>query len=68
MKQNIHYACYDEILSEAHRAGVYHGLDLKPTPMVVEDHVNVLGMDYSLISPRPPDDLHHGGNTELETS
>lgn len=42
MKQNIHYACYDEILSEAHRAGVYHGLDLKPTPMVVEDHVNVL--------------------------
>ncbi len=34
----------------------------------IKDHVNVLGMDYSLISPRPPDDLHHGGNTELETS
>ena len=34
----------------------------------IKDHVNVLGMDYHLISPRPADDLHHGGNTELETS
>ena len=34
----------------------------------IRDHVNVLSMDYSLISPRPTDDLHHGGNTELETS
>ena len=34
----------------------------------VREHVNVLGMDYHLISPRPTNDLHHGGNTELETS
>jgi len=34
----------------------------------IREHVNVLGMDYSLISPRPTDELHHGGNTQLETS
>ena len=34
----------------------------------IHEHVHVLGMDYSLISPRPTDDLHHGGNTKLETS
>ncbi len=34
----------------------------------IREHVNVLGMDFSLISPRPTDDLHHGGNTQLETS
>ena len=34
----------------------------------IRAHVNVLGMDYSLISPRPTDIEHHGGNTELETS
>ena len=34
----------------------------------VKGHVNVLGMDYHLISPRPTDIEHHGGNTELETS
>ena len=33
----------------------------------IKGHVNVLSMDYSLISPRPTNDLHHGGNTELET-
>ena len=30
----------------------------------VRGHVNVLGMDYHLISPRPTDIEHHGGNTE----
>ena len=30
----------------------------------VKEHVNVLGMNYHLISPRPTNDLHHGGNTE----
>ena len=34
----------------------------------IHEHVHVLGMDYHLISPRPTDDLHHGGNTELDTS
>ena len=34
----------------------------------IKDHVHVLSMDYHLISPRPADDLHHGGYTELETS
>ena len=34
----------------------------------IHEHVNVLGMDYHLISPRPTNDLHHGGNTELATS
>ena len=34
----------------------------------VKGHVNVLGMDYHLISPRPTDIEHHGGNTELATS
>jgi len=34
----------------------------------IREHVNVLGMDYSLISPRPTDIEHHGGNTQLETS
>ena len=34
----------------------------------IRAHVNVLGMDYSLLSPRPTTDEHHGGNTELETS
>ena len=34
----------------------------------IKDHVNVLGMDYHLISPRPTDIEHHGGNTELDTS
>ena len=34
----------------------------------IHEHVHVLGMDYHLISPRPTNDLHHGGNTELDTS
>lgn len=34
----------------------------------VKEHVNVLGMDFHLISPRPTGIEHHGGNTELETS
>jgi len=34
----------------------------------IREHVNVLGMDYHLISPRPTDIEHHGGNTELATS
>ena len=34
----------------------------------IRAHVNVLGMDYHLISPRPTDIEHHGGNTELATS
>ena len=34
----------------------------------IREHVNVLGMDYHLISPRPTGIEHHGGNTELETS
>ena len=34
----------------------------------IRGHVNVLGMDYSLISPRPTNIEHHGGNTKLDTS
>ena len=34
----------------------------------IHEHVHVLGMDYHLISPRPTDIEHHGGNTQLETS
>ena len=34
----------------------------------IREHVNVLGMDYSLISPRPTKIEHHGGNTKLDTS
>ena len=34
----------------------------------IHEHVHVLGMDYHLISPRPTDIEHHGGNTELDTS
>ena len=34
----------------------------------IRDHVNVLGMDYSLLSPRPTTDEHHGGYQQLETS
>ena len=34
----------------------------------IKSRVHVLGMDFSLISPRPTDIEHHGGNTELETS
>ena len=34
----------------------------------IHEHVHVLGITYQLISQRPIDDLHHGGNTELETS
>ena len=34
----------------------------------VKEHVHVLGINYSLISQRPTDIEHHGGNTELETS
>ena len=44
-----------------------HGL-LHQIHQDIHEHVHVLAMDYSLISPRPTDDLHHGGNTELETS
>ena len=44
-----------------------HGL-LYQINQDIKDHVKVLGMSYHLISPRPTDDLHHGGNTELETS
>ena len=34
----------------------------------IREHVHVLGMDFSLISPRPTDIEHHGGNIQLETS
>ena len=34
----------------------------------VKEHVHVLAMDYHLISPRPIDIEHHGGNTELAAS
>ena len=34
----------------------------------IKDHVHVTSMDYHLISPRPTDIEHHGGNTELDTS
>ena len=34
----------------------------------IREHVHVLSMDSSLISPRPTDIEHHGGNTKLETS
>ena len=34
----------------------------------VKEHVHVLGMNYSLISPRPTGIERHGGNTELDTS
>jgi len=34
----------------------------------IREHVNVLSMDYSLISQRPTDIEHHGGNTKLDTS
>ena len=34
----------------------------------IKEHVNVLEMNYSLISPRPTGIEHHGGNTELDTS
>ena len=29
----------------------------------IKEHVNVLGINYSLISPRPTTEEHHGGNT-----
>ena len=32
----------------------------------IHEHVNVLGMDFHLISPRPTDIEHHGGNTQLD--
>ena len=34
----------------------------------IKEHVHVLSMNYSLISPRPTTDEHHGCNTELDTS
>ena len=34
----------------------------------IKEHVTVLSMDYNLISQRPTDIEHHGGNTELDTS
>ena len=33
----------------------------------IKDTVKVEQMDYSLLSPRPTTDEHHGGYTELET-
>ena len=33
----------------------------------IKAHVNVLSMDYHLISPRPSGVEHHGGYTELDT-
>ena len=44
-----------------------HGL-LHQIHQDIREHVHVLGMDFSLISPRPTDIEHHGGNTELDTS
>ena len=44
-----------------------HGL-LHTIHQDVKEHVNVLSMDYHLISPRPTDIEHHGGDTELATS
>ena len=38
-----------------------HGL-LHTIHQDVKEHVNVLSMDYHLISPRPTDIEHHGGN------
>ena len=32
----------------------------------IKDHVKVISMSYSLISPRPTTDEHHGGNQEDE--
>ena len=29
----------------------------------IKEHVHVMGINYSLISPRPTDIEHHGGNT-----
>ena len=34
----------------------------------IKEHVHVLEMNYSLLSPRPTGIEHHGGNPELETS
>ena len=34
----------------------------------IKEHVHVLEMNYSLISPRPTGSEHHGGNTALDTS
>ena len=31
----------------------------------IKEHVNVLGMDYHLISPRPTNIEHHGGDSNL---
>ena len=44
-----------------------HGL-LHQIHQDIHEHVHVLGIDFSLISPRPTDIEHHGGNTQLETS
>ena len=44
-----------------------HGL-LHTIHQDIKEHVNVLSMDYSLISQRPTGIEHHGGNTELATS
>ena len=38
-----------------------HGL-LHTIHQDVKEHVNVLSMDYHLISPRPTDIEHHGGD------
>ncbi len=32
----------------------------------IKDHVKVIAMSYSLISPRPTTDEHHGGYTQLD--
>ena len=32
----------------------------------IKEHVHVMGINYSLISPRPTTNEHHGGNTELD--
>ena len=35
----------------------------------IKEHVQVLGMDYHLISPRPTTDEHHGGiDSQLDPS
>ncbi len=34
----------------------------------IKDTVKVEKMDYSLLSPRPTTDEHHGGHTELDPS
>ena len=33
----------------------------------IKEHVHVMGINYSLISPRPTTNEHHGGTPELDS-